>query len=85
MKKHLLILGEFVGHLAVGAGMFAALLMFGGALNMLVHWAGPIVGDEAFASLMKLVEKVILYADVTFIIWWAFFSTFKAIKEMNRE
>lgn len=65
--------------------MFAALLLFGGALNMLVHWVGPVVGDESFSDLMKLVEKIILYADVAFIVWWAFFSTYKAIKEINRE
>ena len=56
----------------------------GGKLNCykLVHWAGPEVWDETFADLMKLVEKVILYADIAFIVWWAIFSTYKAIKEM---
>lgn len=82
MKKHIEILGEYVGHLCIGAAMFAALLLFGGAINMLVHWVEPIIGDESFATLMKSVEKVILYADVAFIIWWAIFSTYKAIKEM---
>ncbi|MCK9988291.1 MAG: hypothetical protein AzoDbin1_04763 [Azoarcus sp.] len=82
MRKHLRILGEYVGHLAVGAAMFAALLVFGGALNILFHWAGPVIGDERFSSLMKGVEEVILYADIAFIVWWAIFSTYKAIKEM---
>lgn len=82
MRKHLKILGEYIGHLAIGAAMFAALLLFGGALNLLVHWVGPVVGDDSFADLMKLVEKVILYADIAFIVWWAIFSTYKAIKEM---
>ena len=80
--KHLKTLGEYVGHLAVGAAMFAALLLFGGALNRLVRWLGPIIGDESFADLMLIVEKVILYADIAFIVWWAIFSTYKAIKEM---
>lgn len=80
--KHLKTLGEYVGHLAVGAAMFAALLVFGGALNRLVHWFGPAIGDESFSELMKIVEKVILYADIVFIVWWAIFSTYKAIKEM---
>lgn len=35
MKKKLAVLGEYVGHLAIGAAMFAALLLFGGALNIL--------------------------------------------------
>ncbi len=48
--KHLKILGEYVGHLAIGAAMFAALLMFGGALNLLVHWLGPLIGDESFTD-----------------------------------
>lgn len=80
--KHLETLGEYVGHLVIGAAMFAALLMFGGALNKLVHWLGPIIGDESFVDLMTMVEKVILYADIAFIVWWAIFSTYKAIKEM---
>ncbi len=83
MSKKRAILGEYVGHLAIGAAMFVALLLFGGALNMLVHWAGPVVGDPLFADLMANVEKVILYADMAFIIWWAIFSTYKAIKEMH--
>jgi len=85
MKKKLWILGEYVGHLAIGAAMFAALLLFGGVLNMLVHWATPIIGDDAFSALMKIVERVILYADIAFIVWWAVFSTYKAIKEMSDE
>ena len=82
MRKHLKTLGEYVGHLMIGAAMFAALLFFGGTLNVLVHWAGPLVGHDSFADLMKLVEKVILYADIAFIVWWAVFSTYKAIKEI---
>jgi len=85
MKKKLWILGEYVGHLAIGAAMFAALLAFGGALNLLVHWATPIIGDESFASLMKTVERIILYADVAFIVWWSIYSTYLAIKEMCHE
>lgn len=85
MKRKISILGEYIGHLAIGAAMFAALLMFGGAINMLVHWASPIIGDNSFSGLMKMVEKVILYADIAFIVWWAIFSTYKAIKEMHDE
>lgn len=85
MKKKLMVLGEYVGHLAIGAAMFMALLLFGGALNLLVHWATPIIGDESFSDLMKVVEKVILYADVAFIVWWAIYSTYKALKEMGDE
>jgi hypothetical protein len=78
-------MGEYVGHLAVGAIMFTALLLFGGALNLLVHWIGPTIGDESFYDLMKMVEQVILYADVAFVVWWAVFSTYKTIKEMMNE
>ncbi|TRZ69474.1 MAG: hypothetical protein D4S02_02035 [Rhodocyclaceae bacterium] len=85
MKKKLKILGEFVGHLSVGTAMFAALLAFGGAISILVRWAGPIIGDSAFIDLMDVVEKIILYADVAFIIWWAVYSSYKAIKEMVDE
>lgn len=48
--KHLKTLGEYVGHLAIGAAMFAALLLFGGTLNRLVHWFGPVIGDESFTD-----------------------------------
>jgi len=85
MKKKLWLLGEYIGHLCVGSAMFAALLLFGGTLNILVQWAEPIIGDDSFLSLMKLVEKLILYADVAFIVWWAIYSTYKAIKEMHDE
>ena len=82
MKKKLFIIGEYIGHLAIGAVMFAGLLGFGGALNCLVHWATPIIGDESFGTLMKWVERVILYADVVFIVWWSIYSTYLAIKEL---
>jgi hypothetical protein len=85
MKKKLVVLGEFVGHLVIGTAMFSALLLFGGAVNMLFHWAEPVIGDTQFSALMKIVEKVILYADVAFVVWWAIYSTYKAIKEMNDE
>lgn len=85
MKKKLWVLGEYLGHLAIGAVMFAALLLFGGALNLLVQWMAPIIGDESFTVLMKAVEKVILYADIAFIVWWAIYSTYKAIREMSNE
>ncbi len=81
MKK-LMILGEYVGHLAMGTVMFAALMLFGGAINLLVHWAGPIVNDAYFIQLMMLVEKTILYADVVFVVWWAIYSTYKAIRNL---
>ncbi len=82
MKKYKAILGEYVAHLAFGAVMFIALLLFGGLVNMAVHWAGPIIGDAAFIDLMTVVEKVILYSDVALLLWWTIFSTYKAIKEM---
>lgn len=85
MKKKLWVLGEYFAHLLIGGAMFAALLFFGGALNMLVQWAGPIIGDESFSDLMKIVERLILYADIAFIVWWAIYSTYKAIKEMHDE
>jgi hypothetical protein len=85
MKKKLWILGEYVGHLMLGFAMAAALLLFGGGLNMLVHWASPIIGDESFTGLMMMVDKLIMYADVAFIVWWAIYSTYKAIKEMLDE
>jgi len=83
--KHLIIFGKFVGHLIMGTGMFAALLFFGGILNKLVHWAAPIIGDSTFSDLMIDVERFILYADITFICWWAVYSVYKAIKEMHHD
>ncbi len=62
--------------------MFLALLLFGGFINKAVHWATPHINDPAFLDLMKLLESIILYADLVFVTWWAVFSTYKAIKEM---
>jgi hypothetical protein len=84
MKDKFRVLGEYIGHLAIGSAMFLALLAFGGLLNMAIHWIGPVIGDDSFTDLMKLVEKVILYADIAFIVWWAIYSTYRAIKEMTR-
>ncbi|MFB0936068.1 MAG: hypothetical protein QMB52_09855 [Propionivibrio sp.] len=80
--NQLKILGEYVGHLAVGAVMFTALLVFSGLVKLAVHWTGNIVGDAEFTVVMAIVELVMLYADVVFLVWWALYSTFKAIKEM---
>jgi len=49
-KEKLAILGEYVGHLAIGAGVFMALLLFGGTLNRLVYVTSPIIGDDAFSE-----------------------------------
>jgi ABC-type uncharacterized transport system permease subunit len=81
MRKKLEIFGEYVAHLTLGLAMFAALLLFGGAVNKLVHWTAPLIGDNSFTDLMKLVEQTILYADVAFIVWWSVYSTYKAIRE----
>jgi len=85
MHHKLNVLGEYVGHLVVGAGMFAALLAFGIVLNVLVEWSEPLVADRTFLQLMKLVEKVILYSDATLTIWWAMYSTYKAIEALHDE
>lgn len=82
MKKNIKLLGEYVGHLVLGAIMFTLLLLFGGGLNKLVHFTAPFIGDSSFSDLMKLVETVILYADVTFVVWWAAYSTYQLVKGM---
>ena len=81
MRDKLEIFGEYLAHLMLGFAMFAALLFFGGAVNHLIRWASPIIGDDSFTSLMELVERIILYADVAFVVWWAIYSTYKAIRE----
>ena len=85
MKKKLAVLGEYVGHLAIGALMFLALLLFGGTLTFIVDKAGPFIGDDSFSTLIKGVERFILYADIAFIVWWAVYSTYQAIKELHHE
>jgi uncharacterized membrane protein len=85
MSRQLRVLGKYVGHLIVGATMFAALLSFGIATNILVQWSEPLVKDSTFGQLMRLVEKVILYSDVLLLMWWTAFSTYKAIVELHDE
>lgn len=82
MKKHLRLLGEFLGHLCVGTIMFVLLLFFGAGVNKLVHVVTPYVGDADFERVMKGLEVFILYADIVFLVWWVVFSTYKAIREM---
>ena len=43
MPRQLRALGKYVGHLIVGAAMFAALRSFGIATNVLVQWSEPLV------------------------------------------
>ncbi len=79
------MLGNYFGHLAIGAAMFAALQLFGVGLNLLVQWSEPVVADTGFSQLMKIVEKIILYSDVVLVVWWAVFSTYRAIQELHDE
>ncbi|WP_075588175.1 hypothetical protein [Rhodoferax antarcticus] len=79
--KALEVLGEFVGHMLVGAAMFVSLALVGGGLSVFVHWYGGIVGTE-FGDLLKVVETGILYADIVFLAWWVVFSTYKAMKDL---
>jgi hypothetical protein len=58
MRKKVRVLGEYIGHLVMGACMFTALLLFGGALNVLVRWTAPLFSDQAFVRLMENVEKI---------------------------
>lgn len=79
------MLGKYVGHLVIGAAMFAALLSFGIATNALVQWSQPLVPDPAFMWLMNAVEKVILYSDVLLLVWWTIFATYDAIMDLHDE
>jgi hypothetical protein len=83
MKKQLEILVDYVAHLAIGALMFVALLFFGGALNMLVKWAAPIIANAWFINVMTLVEEMMLFADIFFLAWWLVFSTVIALKHIK--
>ena len=85
MRAKLAVLGEYVGHLVVGAAMFAALLFFGVALHMLADWAETLLADRAFFQLMRFVERFILYSDVALLIWWTAFSTYQAIERLHDE
>ena len=46
-----------------------------GQLVILVQWSEPVVSDAGLSQLMKFVEKIIIYSDVMFLVWWAIFST----------
>lgn len=80
-KTKLEVLGEFVGHLFLGAAMFVVVFLTGGALSIFVHWVAPFF-DSGFISLMMLLENVILYSDAIFFIWWTVYSTYRVIKEL---
>jgi hypothetical protein len=80
-KNKLEVLGEFVGHLFMGAAMFVSLALVSGALSVFAHWYAGFFGAE-LGNLMHLVETGILYADMIFVGWWVVFSTYKAIKDL---
>lgn len=80
-KSKFEILGEFVGHLLLGAAMWVALALVSGALNFFSHWYSGVVGSE-LGGLLKLAEQGMLYADMVFMAWWVTFSTVKAIKDL---
>ena len=79
------MMGKYVGHLVLGACMFAALLLFGGGVHRLVLVAAPLVEDPGFMTLIGWVERLILYGDAFFLVWWAAFSTYKAIKGLHHD
>ena len=85
MRPKLSILGEYVGHLAVGAAVFAALLFVVVVLHLLADWAETLLLDRAFLQLIRFVEKLILYSDVTLLVWWTGYSTQKAIERLHDE
>lgn len=82
MKKKWKVVGEFVGHLLMGAVMFLSVLLVEGSLAKVVHWAAPIINDESFNNAMALLEKFLLYSGILFLAWWVVYSTYKAIKDM---
>ena len=85
MKRNLKTLGDFVGHMMMGAAMFFMLLLFSGLLHLLVQWVGHFIGDDSFAALMKGVEQVFLYADVGFLLVWVVLSAYMATKKLMFE
>jgi hypothetical protein len=76
--------GEYIGHLAVGAAMFSALLFFGVGLNLLIKWLEGYL-EPAFLLAVRLVEAVILYADVVLLLCWTAFATYNAIVALRHE
>ena len=83
MRTKMEVLGEFVGHLVVGAAMFVALLFTGAGLSMLVRFVSDWLHDPFFGQAMHLAERVLLVADVLFMLWWTAFSTVRAVKELS--
>lgn len=64
-KRHRLrVLGAYIGHLAAGAGMFAALLAVGAGVDLLTQWSSRLVSNRAFVPLMTVVQRLILHTDI---------------------
>lgn len=83
--KGKLALGKFLGHLITGAVMFLAVLLLSAVLNVVGHWIITWVNDPFFGVMVLWTERVILVADVGFLVVWAGYSTYMAIKEMRDE
>lgn len=65
--------------------MFAALLAAGAGIDLLTQWSSRLVSDPAFVSLMTVVDRLVLYADISLLLWWVIVSTYDAIVELHDE
>ena len=53
--------------------------------NRRLHWIAPLLSDQPCVRLMGVVEKLILYADIVLLVWWAILSTYRVIKGIHDE
>ena len=86
MKKEgkLKILGEYVGHLLLGAAMFLALMVVSGGVGYSVHMLESAKGvfspDHIWAA--HSLDITIFYCDCAFLGFWSLYSTDVAVMEL---
>lgn len=82
MKKHLEVLGEFLGHLAMGVAFFTLLVLASLLISALTHWVGGFEVGKDLVPVLRFVEHVLLYGDCVFMVWWVLHSTYKGCKAL---
>lgn len=82
MKKNLEILGEFLGHLAMGVAFFLLLVLASLAVAWVTHLVAGFEIGKDLVPVLRVMEHLILYTDCVFLGWWVVHSTYKACKAL---
>lgn len=76
------VLGEFLGHIAVGFIVCVIIAAAAFGLAWVVHLIEGVVWAKHLVEPLVFIELVLLWADVALLAWWVLVSTIRAAKEL---